>query len=231
MACVGSGAGRMPSALANWMPGGEAVELAVGLGADQPLVLGVRDERRHAVVAQAAGVDARGHEVVAQRVHGDERRHADRVAVVVGVDAARQRRARGRLDGDDLDVGAGDLVAQERERDAGEVRAAAGAADHDVRALLAERGQLLLGLEADHGLVHEHVVEHGAERVGGLGIGGRALDRLGDREPQRAERVGIDLERGAAGVRHRATGWSGPSRRTSPSSRGGTASGGTRCRP
>ncbi len=85
----------------------------------------------------------------------------------------------------------------------GEVRAAAGAADHDVGALLAERGQLLLGLEADHRLVHQHVVEHGAERIGGLGIGGRALDRLRDRQAERAERLGIHLERGATRVRHR----------------------------
>ena len=68
-------------------------------------------------------------------------------------------------------------------------------------ALLAERRQLLLGLEADHGLVHEHVVEHGAERIGGLGIGRGAFDRLGDREPQRSERVGLALERCPAGVR------------------------------
>ncbi len=83
----------------------------------------------------------------------------------------------------------------------GEVRAAAGAADHDVGALLAERGELLLGLQPDHGLVHEHVVEHRAQRVGGLGIGGRALDRLGDREAERAERLRIVLERLAPGVR------------------------------
>ena len=77
------------------------------------------------MVAQAARVDRRGHEAVAERVHLDERRQADRVAEVVGVGPSRQGRAGGRLDGEDVDLLARDLLAQERERQPREVGAAA----------------------------------------------------------------------------------------------------------
>ena len=103
-------------------------------GLDQAQLLQVRDQRRHAVVAQSAGVEAGRHEGRAERVHLGERRHVPGVAEVVGVPPARQARAGRRLDGDDAHLlAAAQLRADERERDAGEVRAAAGAADDDVR--------------------------------------------------------------------------------------------------
>ena len=61
------------------------------------------------------------HEGVAQRVHGQQRRHAGDVAVVVDERPAGHRRAGCRLDRDDVDLGAVDLVGHEREGDAGEV--------------------------------------------------------------------------------------------------------------
>ena len=67
---------------------GEDVALEVGLGADQAVAQELRDERRRAVVAQAAGVDRGRHEVVAERVHRDERGELPGVAEVVGEDAA-----------------------------------------------------------------------------------------------------------------------------------------------
>ena len=42
------------------------------------------DQRRHAVIAQAAGVNRRRHKSVAQRVHRQQRRHAGGIAVVIG---------------------------------------------------------------------------------------------------------------------------------------------------
>ena len=48
-------------------------------------VVQMADQRRHAVVAQAAGVDTRGHEGMAQGVHLEQRRRASGVAKVVGV--------------------------------------------------------------------------------------------------------------------------------------------------
>ena len=38
----------------------------------------------------------------------------------------------------------------------------------------------------DHGLVEQHVVEHAAERVGGVVAAGGVLDRLGDRDAEAA---------------------------------------------
>ena len=66
MACVGSGAGTMPSARANCSAAGEALPLRDGNGLDETLVVEVRDERRHAVVAQPAGMDRLGDEAVAR---------------------------------------------------------------------------------------------------------------------------------------------------------------------
>ena len=72
-----------------------------------------------------------------------------------------------------------------------EVRAAAAAADHDVGPLLAGQGQLLLGLEADHRLVQQHVVEHRPERVVGVLTARRVAHRVADRVPERAGVVGV----------------------------------------
>ena len=82
----------------------------------------------------------------------------------------------------------------------GEVRAAAGAADDDVRVVLG-LVHLHLRLFADHGLVHEDVVEDRAERVLRVVARRRRLDGLGDRDTERAGRVGMLREDRAAGVR------------------------------
>ena len=71
---------------------------------------------------------------VTKSVHLHQRREPRRVAVVVGVDALGECRARGGLDGLELRVHpAGEFLAHEGEREPAEVGAAAGAADDDVR--------------------------------------------------------------------------------------------------
>jgi hypothetical protein len=129
-------------------------------------------------------VHGRWDEVVPERVHRHQRRQPDGVAEVVRVDAARQRRARRRLGGDEPRGRAvSEHAAQERERQPAEVRAAADARDHGV-GLLA--GHLHLGerLLPDHRLVQQDVVEDGPERVVRVRSLGRDLDRLGDRDPE-----------------------------------------------
>ena len=199
IACDASGAEGSPRC-ARTRRRREAVALEVGLGADEPVADELGDQRRDAVVAQTAGVDRRRDEVVPERVHRDERRQLARVAEVVGEEAARERRAGGRLAREHVDVAAGDLLAQEREGKPGEVRAAADAADHDVRegARLLHLRQSLL---PDHGLVQEDVVQHGAERVGGVLALRCVLDRLRDRDPETARRVRMLLEHGPPGLR------------------------------
>ena len=94
---------------------------------------------------------------------------------------------------------AGELLAQEREGEAGEVGAAAGAADDHV-GHLAGHLELQQCLLADHGLVQQDVVEHRPECVAGvLGLG-RDLDRLGDRDAERAGVLGVLGEVAAAGL-------------------------------
>ena len=76
--------------------GGEALPLRLGDRLEQPELVHVREQRRHAVVAQPARVHRVGDEPVAERVHLQQRREPGRVAEVVGVDPAGERRARGR---------------------------------------------------------------------------------------------------------------------------------------
>ena len=125
----------MPSARANLHAGLERRHLATARASTMPVVDELADQRRHAVVAQPAGVDRRRHEVVAEGVHLDQRRHLARVAEVVVVLAARQARRRRRLDGDDAVLAlATQLTADEREGEPGEVGSAADAGDERRRA-------------------------------------------------------------------------------------------------
>ncbi len=106
---------------------------------------------------------------------------------------------------------AGELLAQEREREPGEVGPAAGAADDQV-GHVARVGHLQQRLLADHGLVQQHVVEHAAERVVARLVLRRHLDRLADGDAEAARvvrRVGEDLstrlgQAGGAAVHGRA---------------------------
>ena len=64
--------------------------------------------------------------------------------------------------------------------------------DHDVGARLARERELLLRLEADHGLVQQHVVEHRAEGVVRVVARRGVAHRVADREAERTRdgRVG-----------------------------------------
>src|SRR5207249_9653315 len=139
---------------------------------------------------------------VAERVHLHQRRQTDGVAEVVDVLALGEARAGGRLDGDDphLLVLAGELVGRERERETGEVRAAAGAADDDVRGVVGLL-ELLPGLLPDDRLVHQDVVQHAAERILRVVAGRRLFHGLADRDAERAGRVRVLLEDFLAGLR------------------------------
>ena len=73
----------------------EAGALVDASGLDEAVLLEQADQRRHAVIAETAGVDRLRDEVGAEGMHLHDRRHLAGVAEVVGVDAAGQ--ARGRL--------------------------------------------------------------------------------------------------------------------------------------
>jgi hypothetical protein len=64
------------------------------------------------------------------------------------------------------------------------------AIDH-VGMLLTCQGELLLGLEADDGLVQQHVVEHRAERVVGVVAADGVAHRVGDGGTERPGMVGV----------------------------------------
>ena len=176
----------------------EALVLRVGHGFHQAQLLGVRHHGRHAVVAQATGVEARRREGAAQGVHLGQRRHVAGVAVVVGVLAARERGAGRRLHGHDARLGAAaQAVADEGEGNAGKVGAAAGAAHHHVGPGVGHL-HLLHGLQADHRLVQQHVVEHRAQRVLGVVALHGQFHGFGDGDAQAAGVVGALREHAAA---------------------------------
>ena len=101
------------------------------------------------------------------------------------------RRAGGRLDGDDAGLLALlDVLAHEREGDAGEVGAAAHAADHEV-GIGAGQLHLLEGFLADDGLMEQHVVEHRAQRVVGVVALSGHFDRFADGDAQAARGIRV----------------------------------------
>ena len=69
------------------------------------------------------------------------------------------------------------LVADEGIREAGEVRASSDAGDDHVR-ILPRHLHLLFGLQADDRLVEQDVVDDRAQRVLGVVMRGRILDRF-----------------------------------------------------
>src|SRR6266540_2260461 len=147
-----------------------------------------------------AAADRRGHEVVSERVHRDERRQLARVAEVVREQTAREGRTGGGLAREHVDVAARDLLPDEREGEAGEVRAAADAADEDVWKRTGHF-HLRQRLLPDDRLVQQHVIEDAAERVRRVVTARRVLDGLRDRDAEAAGRVRKLLEDRAPALR------------------------------
>src|SRR5215218_8025081 len=182
-------------------PGLEGGVLGVCPRLDESLVRQRRNYGGVAVVTQAPCMYAARHERVSQRVHLHHRGGACSVPEVVGVAALRKRRARGRLDGHDARaLTVLQVLADEGESDAAEVRAAPDTADHHV-GVLAGQLHLLERFLPDHGLVQQHVVQDAPERVLGVVVLDRVLDRLAYGYTERSRRVRMLLEYVAACLR------------------------------
>ena len=76
-------------------------------------------------------------------------------------------------------------MAEEGKGEAGEITAASGAPDDDVR-VVAGHLHLFHGFLADHRLVQQNVVEHAAEGIFGVVVLRRDLDRLGNGDAETA---------------------------------------------
>ena len=97
---------------------------------------------------------------------------------IVGIFAAGQRRTGSRFHRDNAALAAAaKLEPEEGEGDAGEIGAAARAADHDVR-IVARHLQLLNRLLPDDGLVQHNVVQHRTQGIFYGGVFGGDLDGL-----------------------------------------------------
>ena len=177
--------------------------LLIRYGLDVLVVIEQTHQGRVPVVAQPSGVNGRRDKTVPQRVHFQQRRGGRRVAEVIQIHAAGQRRACFGLDGDDANLLALELVRQEGERQPGHVAPPADAPDHHVRILT---GQLHLpaGLQADDGLMQEDVIQHAAQRVLRIVVRGGIFHRLADRDAQAPRGVRILGQDRAAGVGPRA---------------------------
>ena len=174
-----------------------------GAGLHVAVVVQLRDDGAHAVVAQAAGVVRRGDEAAAERVHLGQRADLTGVAEVVGEPAAREARAGGGLDGDEPIVAlAAQFLTHEWGDEATEVAAAAGAADNNIRHnAVFVKGRFRL--QTDDRLVQQHLIEHAAEHVAVAGGRGGDLDGLADRAAERAGRAGVLGEDAPADLRLR----------------------------
>ena len=100
----------------------EGLQLRYRLCFDKTILVQLAYDRAGAVITQSAGVYVGWLEVVPQRIHGHQRRHAGRVAIVVLELSARKFRTRCRLNSNDTRLFAlAQIAAQEREAYAGEV--------------------------------------------------------------------------------------------------------------
>ncbi len=196
---VGFGRGNDALGARKLNAGREGVQLLYARGFDQAQIEHMRDQRRHAVIAQAAGVNSGRDEGAAQRVHLDQRREMAGVAEVV---SERPLVRLGQAAGSTATTRAShlpfELAAEVRHDQAGEVRAAAGAADDHV-GLVAGQRHLLDGFEPDDGLMQQHVIQHAAQRVLGVGILGGNFDGFRNGDAQRTRAIGMFGENGAAG--------------------------------
>ena len=113
--------------------------------------------------------------------------------------AACQGRAGIGLHRDQTDILARGLVGKKGKGRTAEVGAAAAGGEDHVR-VVARFLELLLGFQANHGLVQQHVVQHRAQGVIGIGARGGILHRFRDRQAERARTVGVGCQRGTAGV-------------------------------
>ena len=82
------------------------------------------------------------------------------------------------------------FFADKRQRDARKIRPAARAAHHNI-GIFARHFHLLDRFFADHRLVHQHMIQHRAERILCILASRRILHRFADRQPQRAGVVGV----------------------------------------
>ena len=179
---------------------GQSFRLRHGLGFDDLVFQQLAHDRTGSVIAQTSGVNVRRVEVVSQRIHREQRSEACHVAEVVLELTARQLGTRLGFDGDYAGIFTfGQVIAQEREADAGEVAASSEATDHHVR-VLPEQLHLFHGLLADDRLVQQYVVQNRTQTVTGiLRILQRHFYGFGDRHAQTARIVGVLCKGGPSG--------------------------------
>ena len=125
-------------------------------------------------------------EIASQGIHLRQRANHAGVAEVIGIHTPRQARAGSRFHGNDLIVRfSAQLLAHKRRDQSSQVGAAAGTTDNHVRLdpVLVQCG---LGLQADHGLVQNHLIEYAPEDIAVAGGRNCHFDRFGDGAAERA---------------------------------------------
>ncbi len=148
---VGLRGGNNPLGAGELHPGGEAGDLVFGPGLDVARFNEMAHQGRHAVVAQAPGVDGRRHEAAPKRVHLHQGRQVGCVAEIVGIGTLGEAGTGSRLYGDKTGLPlTSQLGPQEGESQTGEIAAAAGATNDDVG--LITRLFHLLNLASEQGV-------------------------------------------------------------------------------
>ena len=138
---------------------------------------------------------------VSQAVHGQQRRIARRIPVVIDKGRPRQGGAGSRFNRIDFNVLSVDFIQDKRKRKPGKIAAAAGAADDHIR-IFTDFFHLFFGLKTDDGLMQHDMVQNASKGIPGFAarVADRSLDGFADGNSQASRRVGIFLQSIPAGL-------------------------------
>ena len=117
------------------------------------------------MISQTAGMNWRRYESMSQRVHRQQWCGTGHITMIVAERGTCHGWTRSRLDRNDFDVGAVDLVGDKRECKSGKIATAAGTADNYVNLIFTKHFQLFLSFQPDNGLMEQDVIQDTTERI------------------------------------------------------------------
>ncbi|CDD60078.1 uncharacterized protein BN592_01097 [Eggerthella sp. CAG:298] len=152
------------------------------------------------MIAQTAGMVRARNEAGAERVHLRERGNLAHIAEIVSELTARERWAACWLNGDEVRrILAFELVRHEWSHETTQVRSTACAADQDI-GLHADLLERRFRLEADDGLVQQHLVEHRTQHIAAAFGRNRFFNRFRNSGTERSGVVRILFQNGTTNV-------------------------------
>ena len=169
----------------------------------------LRNDRTHAVVAQATSVVGRRNEAIAERVHLTQRTRLTCVGKVVSIAATCHRWATGRLNANKIGIGLGaiKLVFHERTHKTTHIAAATSAANNNV-GIFAKLFEGCFRFKTNNRLMQQHLIKHAPQLITATVFGHmeRFFNSFRNCSAQRAGAIGVvckHLTTNFGGVRRR----------------------------